>query len=333
VPPDADNLEIVGTFERRFEEKNWATVWPASGVIRWADGSIEPETLWVKVTAEKRVEWVKNQLGQCGDYHSKWSWWPRTQRGRFFNLSLFWSAGYYHWLCDVLPRLYDLMPKLGAEVQIILPPRMTAWQRRSLELIGLPQKQWLPYDSKRPWKVEHLLYASPTAMTGDQEEKSLKWVRDTIWQRCLGGPPIRAGWRKLYLARKNTWSRSLVNESELLPLLLERGFEVVDCGTLTFDEQVRLFSECACVTGPHGAAFSNMLWAPPGAIVFEIFDPTAVRRCYWSMSKNLGHQHACGIGLAVAQAGKEANIQVPVDEFIRSLDQLFANKGQGAIEN
>jgi hypothetical protein len=37
VPTNADNLEIVGVYQQRFEEKSWATVWPGSGVIRWAD--------------------------------------------------------------------------------------------------------------------------------------------------------------------------------------------------------------------------------------------------------------------------------------------------------
>jgi capsular polysaccharide biosynthesis protein len=324
IPANSDNLEIIGTFERRFEEQDWATVWPASGVIRWADGSIEPETLWIKVSAEARRRWVKNQLAQCGDFQSKWSWWPRKRRGRFFNLSLFWSTGYYHWICDVLPRLHNVLSRLTPDIQVILPPGMATWQKRSLELIGLPQNQWLSYADRRPWKVEHLLFASPVAMTGDLEENSIKWVRDTIWQCALGGIPARAGWKRLYLTRKNTWSRNLVNEVELLPLLLERGFEIIDCGGLNFDEQVQLFSEAACVVGPHGAAFTNILWSLPGVKVFEIFEPTAVRRCYWSLSKVLGHHHTCGIGQAVAQPQREPNIKVPMAELIEGLDQFLA---------
>jgi capsular polysaccharide biosynthesis protein len=313
VPTNADNLEIVGVYQQRFEEKSWATVWPGSGVIRWADGSIETETIW-----------QDEHLKQCGDFHSQWSWFPRTQRGRYFNLSLFWSPGYYHWICDVLTRLHTVLPRLSPDVQVILPPRMSSWQSRSLELIGLPQSQWLPYTGKRPWKVEHLFYASPVSMTGDHEEKSLCWVRDTIWRRCLGEPPLRPGWRKLYLTRKHTRSRNLVNEPELLPLLLERGFEVVDCENMTFDEQVRMFSEAAYVVGPHGAAFTNILWSRPGARIFEVFEPAAVRRCYWSLCKTLGNRHGCGIAESVHNNdGGEPNIRVGKQEFEQALDKMF----------
>ncbi|MEI9864579.1 MAG: glycosyltransferase family 61 protein [Limisphaerales bacterium] len=78
------------------------------------------------------------------------------------------------------------------------------------------------------------------------------------------GAPGQAGWRKLYLTRNQTWSRNVVNEAELIPRLRERGFEIVDCAALNFDEQVKLFAEAACVVGPHGAAFTNILWSPPG---------------------------------------------------------------------
>lgn len=311
VPANSTNLEIVGAFARRFEKRDWVTVWPTSGVVRWADGSIEAETIW-----------IADNLKQCGDFRSKWSWLPQKRHGRFFNLSLFWSSGYYHWICDVLARLHLVLPQLTPDFQIIVPPRMTAWQSRSLELIGLSQNQCLSYTGRRPWKVEQLFYASPVAMSGDHESKSLQWVRDSIWQHCLGGAPVRNGWRKLYLTRNQTWSRNIVNEFELIPLLQERGFEVVDCGTLSFDEQVRLFSEAACVVGPHGAAFTNILWSPSGLKVFEIFEPSAVRRCYWSMCRTLGHDHVCGVGQPVSQAEKEANIRVPVEAFVKAVDTI-----------
>jgi hypothetical protein len=39
VPTNADNLEIVGVLQRRFEEKSWATV-------RWSDERIKPSHSW-----------------------------------------------------------------------------------------------------------------------------------------------------------------------------------------------------------------------------------------------------------------------------------------------
>lgn len=211
VPSSADNLEIVGLFPQRFEEWREVTVWPGSGVLRRQSGSIEAETIWV----EKHLE-------QCGDYHSKWSHFPKRQRGRFFNLSLFWWQNYYHWFCDVLARLHNVLGRLEPDVRIILPAGLTPWQMRSLELIGLPFDRCVFYSGKRPWKVDSLIYASPVGMTGDHEPALLLWLRDNIRQK-LSSAIVKPGWRKLYLTRKKALSRNVVNEDQLLPLLQERS--------------------------------------------------------------------------------------------------------------
>ena len=57
------------------------------------------------------------------------------------------------------------------------------------------------------------------------------------------------------------------------------------------DPPVLFRLEAACVVGPHGAALTNFLWAPPGAAILEVFQASAVRRCYWSMCKTLGHRY------------------------------------------
>jgi capsular polysaccharide biosynthesis protein len=310
IPAQADNLEIVGEFPRRFEVWENAAVWPQSGVVCRADGAVEVESIW-----------VKENLAAWGDYHSKWSWLPQSKRGTYFNLSLFWWPNFYHWHCDVLPRLLWALPQLGAEVKIILPSNLTAWQKRSLELIGLSSDRCAQFGGRRPWKVERLVWASPLAMTGDFEPQSILKTRDAI-QKSFGGNPTQPGKRKLYLTRKNTHARGAINEAELLPLLAARGFETVDCGALDFDSQVKLFSEAGVVVGPHGAAFTNLLWAAPGTRAFEIFEPSSVRRCYWSLCRALGHQHHCGVAEAIPNPGGEPHLRIPAKEFAAALDQL-----------
>lgn len=311
LPSIAENLEIVGTLPDRMETWKNVTVWPGSGVVRRNDGSVEIETIW-----------LMRHLEQCGDYQSRWSWFPCRRSGLYFNLSLFWWANYYHWHCDVLPRLHQALPHLRAETRIILPPGLTRWQMRSLELMGLPFERCVQYVGRRPWKVEKLFYVSPVAMTGDHDEKSLRRVRDMIWQGCLGGPPAKKGWRKLYLQRGHARSRSVVNEAELLPVLKKHGFEMVDCGAMIFDEQVRVLSEAAVVVGPHGAAFTNILWSPPGLKVMEIFEPFAVRRCYWSMCQALGHTHVCGVSDSVPNSQLEPNMKIDADVFSAALSAI-----------
>jgi capsular polysaccharide biosynthesis protein len=308
APADVGNLEIGGAFQRRFEEKSWATVWPGSGVIRWQDGTIETETIW-----------IEGNLKDCSDYHSRWSCFPRRMRGHYFNLSLFWWRNYYHWLCDVLCRLHGVLERLSPDIRIILPPKMTPFHRHSLELLGVPLSRCIPYEGWRPWKVERLYYASPVAMTANFEPQSLLWMRAKMLNGCLGRSEIPLGERRLYVSRSRAPSRRIVNEAELLPILRHYGFDVIDPGLMSFEEQVRTFSGAAVIAGPHGAGLTNQLWCGRGAKLFEIFEPGSVRPCYGSLARVLGHSYACGVGDAVSNDGAEPNMQVSVDAFESAL--------------
>jgi capsular polysaccharide biosynthesis protein len=310
IPADASNLEVIGELPRRFESWPDVTVWPLSGVVRRANGEVELETLW-----------TADNLKHCEDFHSKWSWLPEIKCGTYFNLSLYWWQNFYHWHCDVLPRLLWALPQLSRDTKIILPPQLSAWQKRSLNLLGLAPERCVQFVDRRPWKLEQFTYASPLVMTGDHEPQTLRAMRDAI-QNNIGGSQARPGKRKLYLTRKNAHARNVVNEEELLPLLAARGFDVVDCGALDYDTQVKLFSEAGTIVGPHGAAFTNLLWAAPGTRVLEIFESQSVRRCYWSLCRALGHQHHCAVAESVSNPGGEPHLRIPAKEFAAALDQI-----------
>lgn len=307
--PQSDNLEIVGVYRRRLEMHKHVTVWPNSGLLRWQNGSLEFEPIW-----------TRENLRQCYDYHSKWSRLPKPVKGTYFNVNLFWGNGYYHWICDVLPRLFGLSDAT-TDFRFLLPRLLMPWQERSLELLDVPRDQCIRHMGRRPLKVERLLYASPVAMTGDHEPQSLDWVRTTILRNCLSSSPPRMPRRRIYVTRRSARCRSIANEDKLLPLLENYEFEVVDCSGLTFDQQIQLFSEAQCVAGPHGAGLTNILWCPPGARVLEFFEPSAIRRCYWSMCQVLGHTHLCGVGTSVCRVDSEPDMEVAPEDFARSLER------------
>jgi capsular polysaccharide biosynthesis protein len=311
---NAENLEIVGTFRPRLEEHSCVTIWPQSGILQYRDRTIEIETIW-----------VKENLKDCGDFHSLWSWFPVWHDGRFFNLSLFWWANYYHWFNDVLPRLRMVLECFEFDLRVILPRGLARYQEESLNLIGVPLSRCLKYTGRRPLKVERLLYASPVAMTGDHNPQSIRWMSDRIRRRILGQTDERVGHRRLYVTRRRAACRRIVNEAGLLPLLNEHGFETVECESLSFREQVRLFSEASIVVGPHGGGLTNILWCGRGMTILEIQQPQAVRRCYWSLARALGHNYFCGIGDAHTTTFVEPDVTVDVDDFRKALDTVISS--------
>jgi capsular polysaccharide biosynthesis protein len=55
---------------------------------------------------------------------------------------------------------------------------------------------------------------------------------------------------------------------------------VVACEQLSVAEQVRLFSEVSTIVSPLGAGQTNALFAPPGARILQILEPSAEARFF-----------------------------------------------------
>lgn len=85
------------------------------------------------------------------------------------------------------------------------------------------------------------------------------------------------------------------NDAEVVEALRTLGFERVLCENLSFAKQVACFADAQFVVGPHGGGLTNTMWCSPGTKVLELFLSESVRRCYWSIARAIGLNHACGV--------------------------------------
>ena len=90
--------------------------------------------------------------------------------------------------------------------------------------------------------------------------------------------------RKIYIARTDTPRRRLRNETALLDVVHDRGFEIVVPGTLTLTEQIRVFREASLVVGPHGAGLTNIVFCEPGTIVYELVPDHYPNICFGNLA-------------------------------------------------
>jgi capsular polysaccharide biosynthesis protein len=285
IPEDSPNLEIVGAYDFYKRELPWASVWGDSGLV--IDNTGEP--VWDCL-------WQRAFLANCPNFRStKWRFLPQIKFGTYFNTMLFWCRGYYHWICDVLPRIQQALPYLPSETKFIIPGNLPRPFLEALEAVGVPLSRCEVFSGKRPWRVQRLIHVPPVAMTGDHTQKSLLSLRGEVFKN-LGIRQETKPRRKLYISRRNGLERVIVNEKELLDCIEPIGFEQIFCEDLSFVEQVRLFSEAELVFGPHGGGLTNTIWCNPGTKVAEIFHPKSVRRCYWSIAQAIGLNHSCGVG-------------------------------------
>lgn len=331
-PPDmvvlADtHWRDVGRMPRFVAELSDAVVHPQGGLLEGAGGTL----FWDALPAPHRVldlgVEVPVPLPVPPDYQAAVALPGRLQAiparaklppparripGAAVMLGLQWDYNYYHWLVEVLPRLALVADH---RLPLLLFGRPSAFQSRTLERLGIAtgRQIWLT----EPVQVERLLFPSRLFHPAFPEAEAATWLR-----RRFVGPMTRLRTRlsrprRLFVSRANAPSRQLGNEAELLEALRPHGFEAVDPGSLDFDSQVALFAGAEAIAGPHGAGFTNMVFARRGAAVLEILAPTHPIPCYWALAAACGHRHAC---IGTSTDGRHADPDALVRAW-RTLDR------------
>jgi hypothetical protein len=215
-----------------------------------------------------------------GDYVSLLS--PRALEGN-----------YYHWTHDVLLSLFGLLPLLPPTARFIVPPGLRPFQIDSLAMLGITPGQLVTFEHRASehgdssWRLDRLFF-SPGPIGASASASALAWLRATALEYAEATE--RRPHRRLYISRRRAHYRRLVNETEVVAYLLDRGFEVHELEGYGYREQISLFADARVVVGPHGAAHTNMVYAQPGMVLVDILG-SLVNKCFHNMAVTLGHEY------------------------------------------
>ena len=97
----------------------------------------------------------------------------------------------------------------------------------------------------------------------------------------------------LVLLEKDNLYKLIING---LIQLQNRGYDSVDCGKLSVQEQAEIFGSAEVVVGAHGAALTNLVFCRPGTRVVELFSPAYVNPCYRDLCVAANLRHAAVVG-------------------------------------
>jgi capsular polysaccharide biosynthesis protein len=122
-----------------------------------------------------------------------------------------------------------------------------------------------------------------------------QWLREQFLMSGAGD----AGPLRIYISRGQAAFRRLVNEAEIEALLVARGFVAVRLEDMSFGDQLTLFSQVEAVIGPHGAGFTNLIFAPQHTNIIEFFPPGPQPGYYKAIAENLSQAHHAIVGEAV----------------------------------
>jgi hypothetical protein len=179
---------------------------------------------------------------------------------------------YAHWLLDYLPRL-----RLWRnQAPILVSDPAVAFQLESLRHLGIDESQLIRLRYPAAYLAPHLLFPSICSSSINLRHPFQPWILTWLRSSFAGLMSLRPAKRRILISRAgyaDLHKRRILNEDEIVAAALALDFEVVAPETLSFAEQVELFSEAAVIAGAHGAGLTNMVFAGPRARVIELIAP------------------------------------------------------------
>lgn len=183
---------------------------------------------------------------------------PMAKARQYGVIHSVWTAGYYHWLTESLPRALVLQESYPEAIPL-LPSRRYAGYVESLQAIGIKEFAYFP-DESNVSVVDPVVTECPHQFATTSAECLLK-VRQKVWQ-YLGLDGNLEATKIVYVSRIKARGRFVKNEPELVSTLERLGAKIVCFEDLTFLQQVALMRETKLLISIHGAALTNMMFMP-----------------------------------------------------------------------
>jgi len=181
------------------------------------------------------------------------------------------SYNYWHFVMDQLSRisLLTAFPRAGATMPTVLlndapPAGFLALLHRGFELLDLP-----PFRVGTTPKRFLRLRDAYVPCLGPLEPR-YGFLRDLA--RRIQAGSTAAGPERVFLRRGDVPKRRIVNEQEVgQALVRQHGFVAITPGEAPPLEQVMWMKDARILVGGHGAAMTNLLFAPKLGHVVELY--------------------------------------------------------------
>lgn len=235
----------------------------------------------------------------------------RNLSGDFTSIVSRWNQGdnYYHWFMDGLTRLYHL-DTFPTDCRILVPRDLPSYAQHSLKILGLNHR--IEETSGEDLQIERYWFAGPTMLTGCPDPAGTSWIRNRILPKKIQVP------EKLLYVERTAGTRSCSNSLELRQFFANRGWDIVDPGTLPLDQQIDLFASARLVVGVHGAALTNLLWMSPGARVLELMPSKRRNGCYASLAHVIGLHHET----MVVNSDRHGKMSIPLGKLEQRVQRI-----------
>jgi len=177
------------------------------------------------------------------------------------------DENYSHWITRSLLKLSLVDDPTHAGLPLLVQQPLARFHLEYLDLLGVDRRRLIHATEGGVVRCRRLVVPTQLSLRPGLAA-GVAWLRARLAQKI--GPVPGPATELLFLSRGGTSTRVLVNEAELAAALAPLGFRTVIPDRMSVADQVRTFARAGVIVAAHGAGLTNMIFAPPEALVVEI---------------------------------------------------------------
>ena len=196
-------------------------------------------------------------------------------QGHLGNAGLGSHQNFGHWLLNYFSRMILVRERKDlTSIPVVVADDLSGTRLECLTRLGYGEDQIVRVPAGQIAWFENLWVPSLPYFVSPKAD-ALVWTPEVIHflRSALGASSKRRDDkppRRLFITRRHTKWRRLNNEDEVFAAVQPLGFERIDPGELSLDEQINLASEMEIIMGPMGAGMNLHYFAPKETKVIEM---------------------------------------------------------------
>ncbi len=225
------------------------------------------------------------------------------------------GSNYFHWLCQILPRI-KLLQENGIDWskinKILIPEIRGDFVKHSLKSLNVPIEKIIETKKNDLYSFESLIIPCKPNNHIYVSRWSIEFLKSTFLKKNSEQKD------KIYIKRKEAQGRNIINEEEILPILKEKGYKAIYLEDYNIFEQARIFNAAKSIISPHGAALGNLVFCQQGTHFLELFNVSHFHCLYWNFANilDLDYYYYQSKGNKVAPPNnKNQNIYIDINNF------------------
>lgn len=198
-----------------------------------------------------------------------------------------WSANYFHWVTEVLPKIFILIEK-EPEATLLIPDWLFKYSFIEETVKRIPELRYRIISNRNPYFILKGIAVDLKIISGNYNPAALQHVRQ-FFEKSIQVSKKKTE-QRIFIYRSIAQGRGVINFEEVEPVLNKYNIRVVDFAELNWLEQFELMQNSSLLIGVHGAGLTNMMFMPTASKVIELRKKgDATNNCYFSMASALHH--------------------------------------------